>query len=103
MDDEEDIPVFPICFNDVRGYLSLSHCNLLPSTEELHAMDLRLTEVFVPYLAFLVLLYKCKASPPLNNTVMSILLVLYPLFSSRCCSVFFYTVSILLLTVMTCI
>lgn len=47
-----------ICYQALKNYMQT---------------DLRLTEVFVPYLAFfLVLLYKCKASPPLNNTVMSI-------------------------------
>lgn len=75
---------------------------LLQHSDELPALDPSLTKVYVPCLAFWCLCINVKLPPPVNNTVMLISLVLY-LFLSRCCSVFLYTVSFLLLTVMTCI
>lgn len=52
---------------------------------------------------FLVLVYKCKAPPPPNNTVMFISLVFISSFFVEVLFCFLYTVSFLLLTVMTCI
>ncbi len=53
---------------------------------------------------FLVLVYKCKALPTLEQHCNVYFIgFISSFFSSRCCSVFLYTVSFLLLTVMTCI
>lgn len=76
---------------------------LLLGSDELPALDPRLTKVYVPCLAFWCLCINVKFPPPSNNTVMFISLVLYPLYFVKVLFCFLYTVSFLLLTVMTCI
>ncbi len=77
---EKNVPCFPCASIILSGVVCpFLMVVLLLHSEELPALDLSLTSLCTMF-GFLVLVYKCKAPPPLNNTVMFISLVLYLLF-----------------------